>query len=292
MSEDSTARWRSPAGYTLATVGSPDLTNTKTISTLTFTVRHFDETAPAQTTLAAPTFADSTTLTAASLAGFSSGDLALLDTEIVKLVSITGNTAQIERAQKGSTAADHAAGAKLIRLDKTIFVYNVPRNFFGTPESGAWEAREPFRCMAVCAVELYVTNIHGNSPTKVNNYTDGFIDGRIRILRGEQVDLIVEGVIGIESDAVPPVYLRQATSIRDIYAYSKTAPQGGNINAVVKVAGVALGTVVINDGQTFPANVIDGKDLPAIQPTQPITLDITAVGSTFPGERLVVSIRL
>jgi len=276
----------------LAGVGFQDLTNTKTISNLTFTVWHFDETAPAQTTLAAPTFASSATLTAASLASFTAGDLALLDTEIVKLVSISGATAQIERAQKGSTATDHAAGAKLIRLDKTIFVYNVPRNFFGTPESGAWEAREPFRSMAVCAVELYVTNIHGNSPIKINNYTVGFIDGRIRILSGEQVDLIVEGVIGIESDAVPPVYLRQATSIRDIYAYCKTAPQGGNINAVVKVAGSPLGTVVINDGQTFPANSLDGKDLPAIQSTQPITLDITAVGSTFPGERLVVTIRL
>ena len=59
----------------------------------------------------------------------------------------------------------------------------------------------------------------------------------------------------------------------------------------MKVAGSPLGTVVINDGQIFPANVIDGKDLPAIQPNQAITLDITAVGSTFPGERLVVSIR-
>ena len=146
--------------------------------------------------------------------------------------------------------------------------------------------------MAVCAVELYVTNIHGNSPVAVNNYTSSFIDGCIRILSGEQVDLIVEGVIGIESDAVPPVYLRQATSIRDIYAYCKTAPQGGNITAVVKVAGNPIGTVVINDGQTFPANSIDGKDLPAIQPTQAITLDVTAVGSTFPGERLVVTIRL
>ena len=55
---------------------------------------------------------------------------------------------------------------------------------------------------------------------------------------------------------------------------------------------VGMGTVVINDGQTFPANSIDGKDLPAIPPTQPITLDVTTVGITFPGERLVVSIRL
>jgi hypothetical protein len=60
----------------------------------------------------------------------------------------------------------------------------------------------------------------------------------------------------------------------------------------VKVAGNPIGTVLIEDGQTFPANVIDGKDLPAIRPDQPITLDITGVGTSFPGERLVVRIRL
>ncbi|MBM3740111.1 MAG: hypothetical protein FJW39_30510 [Acidobacteria bacterium] len=88
----------------IAAVGFQDLTNTKTISTLTFTVWHFDETAPVQTTLAAPTFASSSTLTGASLASFATGDLALLDTEIVKLISISGDTAEIERAQKGSCA--------------------------------------------------------------------------------------------------------------------------------------------------------------------------------------------
>lgn len=34
------------------------------------------------------------------------------------------------------------------------------------------------------------------------------LNGRIRILSDEKVHLIVEGVMGIESDAVPPVYLR------------------------------------------------------------------------------------
>ncbi|MGB9619969.1 MAG: hypothetical protein ACPL7K_06130, partial [Armatimonadota bacterium] len=208
------------------------------------------------------------------------------------ITAINGQTVEVLRAQKNSTATAHSAGARLYRLDKRVFLYHVPRDFFGTPASGAWEAREPFRSMAVCAVELYVTNVFGHSPVRVHNYTSNLIDGRLRILSGEQVDLIVEGVIRIESDAVPAVYLLQATSIRDIYAYCRSAPQGGNINAVVKVAGNALGTVVIQDGQTWAANTIDGKDLPAIQPNQPITLDVTSVGTTFPGERLVVSIRL
>ncbi len=91
---------------------------------------------------------------------------------------------------------------------------------------------------------------------------------------------------------MPPVYLPQATSIGDLYAYCRTAPVGGNITAVVKVAGSAIGTVIINNGQTFPANSVDGKDLPAILPGQPIMLDITCVGPTYPGERLVATIRM
>jgi hypothetical protein len=281
-----------PGVLVFAGIGFQDLTNTKTISTLTFTVWHYDETAPIETTLTAAVDDSTASITAANLGSFAPGDFALLDAEIVKLTSINGNTAQIERAQKNSTATAHNAGTRLTLLSKRLFVYHVPRDFFGTPASGEWEAREPFPSMAVCAVELYVTNLFGHSPTRVNNYTSNLVDGRLRILSGEQVDLIVEGVLGIESDAVPPVYLPQAASIRDLYAHCRSAPQGGDINAVVKVAGMGLGTVVINDGQTFPANAIDGKDLPAIQPTQPITLDITSVGSTYPGERLVVTIRM
>jgi hypothetical protein len=281
-----------PGMLIFAGIGFQDLANTKTISTLTFTVWHYDETAPIQTTFTAAIDESETSITAANLASFAPGDFVLLDSEIIQLTAVNGQTAQILRAQKNSTATAHEVGARLILLHKRLYVYHVPRGFFGTPASGEWEAREPFRSMAVCAVELYVTNVFGNSPVKVNNYTSNLVDSRLRILSGEQVDLIVEGILGIESDAVPPVYLPQAASIRDIYAYCRSAPQGGNINAVVKVAGVPLGTVVINDGQTFPANVIDGKDLPAIRPDQAITLDITSVGTSFPGERLVVTIQL
>ncbi len=281
-----------PGTLLFAGIGFEDLANTRTISTLTFTVWHYDETAPVSTTLTQPIDSTATSMTAANLGSFAPGDLALLDTEIVKIVSIDGNTAQIERSQKNSTATAHDAGARLTRLYKRLFVYHVPRDFFGTPASGAWEAREPFPSMAVCAVELYVTNLFGRSPTRINNYTSSLVDGRLRILSGEQVDLIVEGILGIESDAVPPVYLPRAASIRHIYAYCRNAPLGGDIEAVVKVAGNPLGAVVIQDGQTWPANWIDGKDLPAIGPNQPITLDITSVGSTYPGERLVVTIRM
>jgi hypothetical protein len=82
-----------------------------------------------------------------------------------------------------------------------------------------------------CAAEprLCFTGSAGNSTTSVNNYTSSFIDGWIRIPSGEQVDLIVEGIISIESDAVPLVCLPQATSTGNLCAYCRTAPIGGNI---------------------------------------------------------------
>jgi len=281
-----------PGMLIFAGIGFQDLSNTKTISTITFTVWHYDETAPNQTTLSAATDEQATSITAVDLSSFAPGDFVLLDSEIIQITAVNGQSAEIQRAQKNSTATAHDSGARLILLHKRLCVYHVPRDFFGTPASGEWEAQEPFRSMAVAAVELYVTNVFGNSPVKINNYTSNLVDGRLRILSGGQVDLIVDGIIGIESDAVPPVYLPQAASIRDIYAYCKNAPLGGDIHAVVKVAGNALGTVIIQKGQTFPASWTDGKDLPAIRPHQPITLDITSVGATYPGERLVVTIRL
>ena len=88
------------------------------------------------------------------------------------------------------------------------------------------------------------------------------------------------------------VLLRHHRRSRGTYWSSFSPPRIGNITAVVKVAGSAIGTVIINNGQTFPANSVDGKELPAIQPSQPITLDITGVGLTYPGERLVATIRM
>ena len=84
-------------------------------------VWHFDETAPIQTTLSSGISDTDTSLTVESLGSFLEGDFALLGSEIVKVVSIAGNTADIVRGQKESTATAHDSGARLIRLDKRIF---------------------------------------------------------------------------------------------------------------------------------------------------------------------------
>jgi hypothetical protein len=56
------------------------------------------------------------------------------------------------------------------------------------------------------------------------------------------------------------------------------------------VDGTVVATITIPEDETY--GQVDGKDLDAIQPTDPITIDITKVGTTFPGQDLTVSVRL
>jgi hypothetical protein len=153
--------------------------------------------------------------------------------------------------------------------------------------------REPFRCHRVCAVEFFVTNVHGNSPVETGNYTTGSLDKGLRVLSGGTIEMVVEGIIGVESNAVPEVRLPLATSILDIYAAVDEAPTGSGISVQVKVDGDGYGDeATIADGTATPANTVSGRDLPAIAAETPIRLDVTGVGSTFPGRRLVIRIRL
>jgi hypothetical protein len=50
--------------------------------------------------------------------------------------------------------------------------------------AGAWEVREPFRCHAVCAIEFWVTNFHGDSPERTGIFTHTLVDGRLRASHG------------------------------------------------------------------------------------------------------------
>ncbi len=94
---------------------------------------------------------------------------------------------------------------------------------------------------------------------------------------------MVEGIRGIESNAVPEVRLPQATSVRDIFAHCDDAPISDDIDVRVNVDGEEYAVVSIADGTTIPSTVADGKDLPAIPADTPVMIDVLGVGATFPG---------
>jgi hypothetical protein len=266
-----------------------ELTNAHTVHTATFTLWAWDETAPVRTSLSSGISDVVLSLTAVNLAGFAAGDYVVVDAEILKLGTIAGNTAAIERAQLGSTAAAHASAAKAIRLARTMATATFAPDFFGSPASGEWSLKVIARDLRVAAIECFVTNAIGNSPVTTVCLTAS-TDYGLRVLAGGQVDITVEGVLGIQSAAAPEAHVPQTSSVRDIWARLRIAPTGADVVVDVKVAGTVVATLTIADGETEAS--ISGRDLDAIPEEDAITIDVTGVGTTFPGQDLVVNIRL
>jgi len=267
-----------------------DLSNCHSIHTAWLTLYHWDETGVTRTTLSADISETHLSLTAPSLAGFTAGDFAVLDREIIQLTAIDAEAATIERGKFGSTPAAHTAGLYIIRLEEFLEIIHFPNEFFGTPESGVWSHKINFVDNRVCAASLYVTNQIGDSPIREQCYTYT-VDRGLRIRWGRNIELYIMGVLAIQSDACAPAYLAIPMAIRDIYAYIWDPPLGANLTIDVTVGGVSKGTLTILAGETG-SDVIDGATLDAWPADTPINLDITQVGSTFPGEMLTVIIRL
>ena len=164
------------------------------------------------------------------------------------------------------------------------------RSFFGTTASGAWIHSEWVPDIRLACADFWTTNTFGRSPITTNNYSQ-LADGGLRTLRGGQFNFQIEGLLAIKNDAVPSVSVQEDLSIRDIYAFVKGAPTGADLQLRINQGGVALATVSITDGQ-MTSVPLNGAELPVLQAQSNLTLDILAVGTTFPGRDLTVTIRV
>lgn len=229
-------------------------------------------------------------------AGYTSGmsELIMIDGEILQATNpgLSLNGANLLRGQKGSTAAAHAAGAKIWLLKKKTVQVSFPPEFFGG--AGGWYDYAPVVNMPsirLCAADLYVTNSVGNSPVKTI-WLGSQVEGGLRSGSGSQIELIVEGVLGIEANAVA-VTVPNSVSLSQIFAVVDQAATGAGLACVVKVDGVAIGTLTAAAG--FPTlagidwSALDGV---VIAGGAQLSVDVTAVGTTFPGKRLRVIVRL
>jgi hypothetical protein len=270
-----------------------ELDNTQGISSGTFLLHYRDELqGPSSVLLAAGIDAAVTTLTLSIAGDAVAGDLIQIDSEIMQVTDVqnTSQTYIVTRAQQGSTAAAHNANAPIYRLQSRTIIVPFDPNFFSTPAAGAWSHSEWIPDIRLASAEFFVTNSFGSSPTTVGTYTQ-LTDNGQRTLRGGQLDLQVDGVVGIQSDAVPQITIAQSTSVRDVYATVEQAPSGADLSAVIKTNGGAWATITILDGHTI-SNPFDAAEIPPLAADSVVSLDITGVGTTFPGQRLVVSIRL
>ncbi len=108
-----------------------------------------------------------------------------------------------------------------------------------------------------------------------------------------QIDLEVSGVLGIGSDQAPAQTLPALGTITDILASVKLAPIGAVITANILLGGVLLTTITVTAAATpnVPVEQTFAFTIAKIPPNIPVTLDITAVGTTLPGTRLTVTLR-
>ena len=277
-------------------IGFPVLDNsTKFITTATFTAFHRSDIANAATTLGVDADALTTSWTVASGAALAVDGLYAINGEIIKVETIDGNVVTLARAQKGSTAAAHVTGDTLWAVSSTGFTFAFPFNAFsGLAGSlgGSWEGQAELNSQRIVAAECFVTNRKGDSPTATNNYGALQYNG-LRTFNGGQFDFVIDGVLEITSTRAPEFQLDRAMPVKDVILTTdkNKGPLGDDIQVNVVVGGVDFITgIQIDDGKEIGSTAAFAE-LGFIPADTPFTVHVTKVGTTFPGERLVASVR-
>jgi hypothetical protein len=274
-------------------IGFPSLTNTQTIYAATFTIYYFDEILgqPAQRLSADMTATDLTiNLTVAGTAAV--GSLVAMGEELMRVDGVLsgGTQYQVTRGMLGTTAASHSSPATIYPMQTKLAVGSFPRDFFGSPASGAWSLPVLLPNALVTAAELFVTNSSGNSPTATVAVTHT-LDFGLRTLSGGQYSIDVEGFLAVENGAATDLLIEADHSVRDIYAVVSQAPTDTAVHIRLNQNGTLYCTLSI------PATALispsqNGLLLPPLLTGSRVTLDITQVGETNPGSDLTVIIRL
>jgi hypothetical protein len=215
-----------------------------------------------------------------------------IEFEILKVTAVANGGLEytVERGSHGSTAAAHGAGARVYTLQERTVIVPFEKKFFSNATAGDWSHSEWLPNIRLASAEFYVTNDFGASAPTINTYT-GLIDGGQRTLHGGQLNFQIEGILGILDDAAPPLDVQETFSIRDIFAKVKAASEGAGIQVRVKQGATVIAECTIADGETA-SDAVNGAELPVLTAGGSLTVDILAVGTTYPGRDLTLTIRL
>jgi len=195
----------------------------------------------------------------------------------------------VARAVHGTQAAAHNAQSPVYHLSKKPVIVSFPREFFGSPYSGAWTYPIAIPDVRVASAELFVTNSRGNSAGKTTPFTEvaGF---GLRSMSGGQYCFQVDGCLAVDRSAGPAVIVEAARSVKDVYAVLGTAADA-EVRLRLNVDGAPYCDLTFAPGMTV-ANGADGASLPPLTASNTITLSVLSVGSTYPGADLTVAVRL
>ncbi|MBI3281327.1 MAG: hypothetical protein HYZ57_15940 [Acidobacteria bacterium] len=281
--------------FEISGVSFTDLNNTRTITSGTAVIYHWDELAGAPAiNLQTAAGETETVLQLSAAPAAQPGDYLQIDRELFQVTAVQGSPPQytVTRALLGSTAAAHAAQAPIYHLSEKVFILTFFRDFFGSPASGSYSYPVILPYVRIAAATLFVTNVRGNSPTGTAIFTQN-ADSGVRTLDGGEVSLQVQGYLAIQTGAVPLVVMDTRRAIRDVRAVVAEAPVLYPVELRVTNNGQPWCSLTIAAGST-EAPYIDGLALPALNTDAQIGLDIVSVGQTTdssPGRDLTVTIR-
>ena len=104
---------------------------------------------------------------------------------------------------------------------------------------------------------------------------------------GSVIIFSIPGVFGIQSDAAPLAISPTNITWSSVIAVVKQAPVGASISMTLKFAGAAVANFSITDGNTQVTDNITATS----NAGDIITIDVTSVGTTFPGSDLTIQLQ-
>jgi hypothetical protein len=117
------------------------------------------------------------------------------------------------------------------------------------------------------------------------------LDQGLRTLHGGQFHLQYEGRLAILTDATANITVQENLAIHDCFANLKQAPVGADVVIEIVQDSATVATLTILAGQTM-SGVLNGAALPILLESSQLRLNITGVGTDFPGSDLSVTVRV
>ena len=136
----------------------------------------------------------------------------------------------------------------------------------------------------------FTVDVNGNeSPDGDAPIREDWVFGAEGLSKVAGLVFLMQGTLGIESNAAQPLYLNRPVTVGDVKGYVQAAPTGAGVTFTIYVGTTAWLTLTIPAGQTAaiatPSQISALSQIPA---NTAVSIGITAVGTTFPGADLSV----
>jgi hypothetical protein len=136
-----------------------------------------------------------------------------------------------------------------------------------------------------------MTNSLGNGVIAVNQYTDTNTAG-LRTLAGGQFSFQIAGYLAIQTGAAPDIIVDADRSVGEIFGVLRGAADG-IVSLQLNCNNQPYGAPIIFDPKgSITSSSLDGFTLPVLRGGDKLSLDVTGVGATIPGNDLTVIVKL